>query len=77
MKMQILNDKIYDAGLESFIEIVEYDEKVILSHAQMAVDMGFDHLMSTVYFPSIWNIIKGKIKYFPFCSKIYDRPSVH
>ena len=43
----------------------------------MAVEMGFDYLMGTIYFPSTWDIIKGKnIKYFPFCGKIYDRPSI-
>ena len=75
-KMQILNDKIHDAGFESFMEVVEYEEKDILPPAKMAVDMGFDYLMGTVYFPSIWKVIKGKIKYFPFCGKIYDRPSI-
>ncbi len=42
--------------------------------------MGFDYLMGTIYFPSIWDIVgKGsnkKINYFPFLGKIYDRPSV-
>ena len=75
-KMQVLNNKIHAAGFESFLEIVEYNEEAILPSAKTAVDMGFDYLMGTVYYPSIWKIIKGKIKYFPFCGKIYNRPSV-
>lgn len=75
-KMKILNDKIHKAGFQSFLEVVEYEEDAILGPAQMAVDMGFDYLMGTVYFPSIWKIIDKKINYFPFCGKIYDRPSI-
>ncbi|MBM3710627.1 MAG: hypothetical protein FJW61_09435 [Actinobacteria bacterium] len=79
-KMKILNDKIHAAGFESFLEVVEYEEETILGPTKMAVDMGFDYLMGTVYFPSIWDIVgRGgtkKIKYFPFFGKIYDRPSM-
>jgi len=56
--------------------VVEYDEDKIAGPAKMAVDLGFDYLMGTIYYPSIWDIIDKKIRYFPFCGKIYDRPSV-
>lgn len=75
-KMKQLCDKIHSIGKEAFLEVVEYDEDKIADPAKMAVDMGFDFLMGTIYYPSIWDIIEGKIKYFPFCGKIYDRPSV-
>jgi len=75
-KMKILNNKIHNAGYQSFLEVVEYEEKNIIGPAKMAVDMGFDYLMGTIYYPSIWKIIDKKIKYFPFCGKIYNRPSV-
>ena len=75
-KMKLLNDKIHAAGFQSFIEVVEYDEDKILGPSKMAVDMGFDYLMGTVYYPSIWKIIDKKINYFPFCGKIYERPSI-
>lgn len=75
-KMKILNDKIHKAGFQSFLEVVEYEEDQVLGPAKMAVDMGFDYLMGTVYYPSIWKVIDKKIKYFPFCGKIYDRPSI-
>jgi hypothetical protein len=75
-KMKILNDKIHEAGVKSFLEVVEYEEDKISEPAKMAVEMGFDYLMGTVYYPSIWKIIDKKINYFPFCGKIYDRPSI-
>ena len=75
-KMKELNNKIHAEGVESFLEVVEYDEESIKEPAKMAVDMGFDYLMGTVYYPSIWNIIGKNINYFPFCGKIYDRPSI-
>ena len=75
-KMKLLNDKIHTAGFETFLEVVEYEEKAILGPAKMAVDIGFDYLMGTIYFPSIWKIINKKIKYFPFCGKVYGRPSI-
>jgi hypothetical protein len=76
-KMHELNNEIHKAGFQSFLEVVEYEEEKILKPAKMAVDMGFDYLMGTIYYPSIWNIIgKNNIKYFPFCGKIYGRPSI-
>ncbi|MCK5567905.1 MAG: hypothetical protein KAI62_08325 [Actinomycetia bacterium] len=75
-KMKLLNEKIHKAGFQSFLEVVEYEEEAILGPARMAIDMGFDHLMGTVYFPSIWSVIGKKIKYLPFCGKVYDRPSI-
>ena len=52
-KMKELNNKIHAEGVESFLEVVEYDEESIKEPAKMAVDMGFDYLMGTVYYPSI------------------------
>lgn len=75
-KMKLLNEKIHKAGFQSFLEVVEYEEEAILGPAKMAANMGFDYLMGTVYFPSIRDVIGNNIKYFPFCGKVYDRPSV-
>jgi len=74
--MKKLNELIHLSGKESFLEVVEYDENKIATSAKMAIDMGFDYLMGTLYYPSIWNIIDKKIKYFPFIGKVYGRPSV-
>lgn len=75
-KMKKLVDKIHGIGKQAFLEVVEYDEQKIAAPAKMTVDMGFDYLMGTIYYPSIWDIIDKKIRYFPFCGKLYGRPSV-
>jgi len=75
-KMKKLCDGIHSIGKKAFLEVVEYEENKISGPAKMAVDMGFDYLVGTIYYPSIWSIIDKKIKYMPFCGKIYDRPSV-
>lgn len=75
-KMKKLVEAIHSVGKEAFLEVVEYDEEKIAPPAKMAVDMGFDCLMGTLYYPSIWDIIGKKIRYFPFCGKVYGRPSV-
>jgi hypothetical protein len=78
--MASLVDNIHKQGHEVFLEVVEYEQEKIAEPAKLAVDLGFDCLMGTIYYPSIWDIVgKGdakKIKYFPFFGKIYDRPSV-
>src|SRR4030066_402494 len=33
-------------------------------------------VVDAIYYPSIWKIINKRIKYFPFCGKVYNRPSV-
>ena len=73
--MKKLVDKIHSIGKEALLEVVEYDEEKIAGYAKMAVDMSFDYLMGTIYYPSIWDIIDKKIRYFPFGGKVYGRPS--
>jgi len=76
INMKKLLDRIHFIGKEAFLEVVEYDEEKIAEPSKLAVNMGFDYLMGTKYYSSIWDIIDKKIKYFPFCGKIHDRPSV-
>jgi hypothetical protein len=48
-----------------------------LRGAQLAVEAGFDILMGTVFFDSIWHYLKGKpIQYYPFPGHIYGHPSI-
>ena len=76
-KMEKLCKSIQSIGKEAFVEVVEYDEDKILGPARQAVKLGFDYLMGTVYYPSVMEIVNdSNLKYFPFCGKIYDRPSV-
>lgn len=76
-EMQKLCDSIHSVGKEAFVEVVEYDEEKILEPARQAVDLGFDFLMGTIYYPSVMDIVNNSnLKYYPFCGKIYDRPSI-
>ena len=76
-KMAKLCDSIHSIGKKAFVEIVEYDEDKILEPARQAVKLGFDYLMGTIYYPSVMDIVKNSsLKYYPFCGKIYDRPSI-
>jgi len=75
-KMKMLKDSMQKAGKETFLEVVRYSEEEVIESAKLAVDVGFDYLMGTVYYDSIWNVIDNKIKYMPFCGKVYDHPSI-
>jgi hypothetical protein len=75
-KMDSLNSVMKKAGKETFLEVVRYSEKEVLESAELAVKIGFDYLMGTLYYDSIWELIDRKIKYLPFCGKVYDHPSI-
>lgn len=73
MKQLVANMKA--AGKTTYLEVVTYDEEACMAAAKLAIECGFDCLMGTLYFPSVGNLVKGKIKYFPFCGKVWDNPS--
>ena len=75
-QMQILNNKIHEAGFKSFFELADHDEKELSDPLRMVVKMGFDCIIGLNYYQSVRNIINNKIKYFPFCGKIYKRPAI-
>ena len=75
-KMDSLNSIMKKAGKETFLEVVRYSEKEVLESADLAVKIGFNYLMGTLYYDSIWDLIDKKIKYLPFCGKVYDHPSI-
>jgi hypothetical protein len=75
-KMDSLNSIMKKAGKETFLEVVRYSEREVLESADLAVKIGFDYLMGTLYYDSIWDLIDKKIKYLPFCGKVYDHPSI-
>jgi hypothetical protein len=48
-----------------------------MAGAEFAVDFGFDYLMGTLFYPEVWDFLKGKkIKYSPFVGKVSGSPSV-
>jgi len=65
------------AGKTTFLEVVTYTERECLSAARLAIECGFDYLSGTVFYPSVFEVLKGKrIKYYPFCGKVSGNPSV-
>ena len=66
-----------DAGKTTFLEVVSYSEEECMRGAKLAVELGYDYLMGTVYHQSVFDYLaKQDIKFLPFCGKVYGSPSV-
>ena len=66
-----------DAGKTTFLEVVSLSEEEGLRGAQLAVELGFDILMGTVFFPSISEYLKNKpVQYYPFPGHVHSHPSI-
>jgi hypothetical protein len=75
MKKLIINMK--KANKTTFLEVVTYNEKSSLDAAKLALEYQFDYFTGSIYFESVHNLLKNKsIKYFPFCGKVSDSPSI-
>jgi len=75
-QMKQLVKSMKDAGKTTYLEVVTYDEPDCISAAELAIECGFDCLMGTKYYPSLGKLVKGKIKYLPFCGHIWSNPSI-
>lgn len=76
-QMKQLVNAMKAAGKTTYLEVVTYDEASCLAAAQVAVDCKFDVLMGTVYYDSVFELLKkGLITYSPFVGKVYGSPSV-
>ncbi len=65
------------AGKTTFLEVVTLEEPDCMRGATIAVECGFDYLMGTVFFDSVFEYLRGKsTKFFPFCGKVYGHPSI-
>jgi hypothetical protein len=66
-----------DAGKITFLEVVSLSEEEGLRGASLAVDLGFDILMGTVYYPSIRAYLQDKpVRYYPFPGHVHGHPSI-
>ncbi len=80
----IPRDKMYEligamkrAGKTTFMEVVSRTEEECMEQAKLAVDMGFDYITGTLFFPPVWEYLKKQdIKYFPFVGKHVGTPGV-
>jgi len=76
-EMQTVVTAMQAAGKITFLEVVSLSEEEGLRGAQLAVELGFDVLMGTVFFPSIGEYLKDKsIRYFPFPGHVHSHPSI-
>jgi hypothetical protein len=66
-----------DAGKTTFLEVVSLSEEEGLHGAQLAVELGFNILMGTVFFSSISEYLKDKpVRYYPFPGHVHSHPSI-
>lgn len=76
-QMKRLVKYMKNAGKTTFLEIVSLTEKECLKGAKLALECEFDYLMGTVFYNSVFELLKNKpIKFFPFCGKVSGHPSV-
>lgn len=62
-------------GKTTFLEVVTYDEQSCLNNARMAVELGFDYLTGTLFYPSVAEYLADKpIQYFPFFGEVDGSP---
>lgn len=65
------------AGKTTFLEVVSYSEEECMAGAKVAVELGFDYLLGTIYHKSVFDYLSTQgIKFLPFCGKVSGSPSV-
>ena len=76
-QMTRLVDRIRSAGKTACLEVVTYTEPECMAAARLAVECKFDYLMGTLFYPAVFEFLKGQpIKYAPFCGKVSGHPSI-
>jgi len=76
-EMETVVTAMKDAGKVTFLEVVSLSEEEGLRGARLAVDLGFDILMGTVFYPSIGDYLKDKsVRYYPFPGHVHSHPSI-
>jgi hypothetical protein len=75
--MKRLVKRMKESGKTTFLEVVSLSEKECLDGAGLALDCDFDYLMGTVFYHSVFELMKGKLtKFFPFAGKVGGHPSI-
>lgn len=65
------------AGKTTYLEVVSLSEEEGMRGAKLAVELGFEVLMGTVFFPSIRDYLRDKpIRYYPFPGRVHSHPSI-
>jgi hypothetical protein len=76
-RMGQVANSMRQAGKTTYLEVVSLSEAEGLRGAKLAVDLGFDVLMGTVFFDSINDYLRDKaVKYYPFPGHVHSHPSI-
>lgn len=76
-EMKRIIDAMKAAGKTTFLEIVSYSEEECMRGAKLAVELGYDYLLGTVYYQSVFEYLAAQdIKFMPFCGQVSGSPSV-
>jgi hypothetical protein len=66
-----------DHGKATCLEVVSLAKEECMRGAKLAVECGFDYLMGTIFYDSVFDYLKEHGKdFFPFCGAISGHPSV-
>ena len=76
-KMKELTQCMKDNGKTTFLEVVSYTEAECMRGAKLAVECGFDYLVGTIFYDSVFEYIKTTdLKYCPFAGTVTQNPSI-
>jgi hypothetical protein len=76
-RMKELAFMMKEAGKSTFLEVVTYTEAECMRGAKLAVECGFEYLLGTLFFESVFDYIKTTdLKYCPFVGKVSGSPSI-
>lgn len=76
-KMKELAQYMKKCGKTTFLEVVSYTEEECMRGAKLAVECGFDYLIGTIFYDSVYEYIKTtNLKYCPFAGKVTQNPSI-
>lgn len=76
-KMRELARYMKKNGKTTFLEVVSYTEEECLRGAKLAAECGFDYLIGTLFYDSVYEYIKTTdLKYCPFAGKVSQNPSI-
>lgn len=65
------------ADKTTFLEVVSYSEEECMRGAKLAVELGYDYLMGTIYHQSVFEYLATQeIKFLPFCGQVSGSPSI-
>lgn len=76
-QMKALCHEIKACGKHAMLEVVAYEEDACLESAKFAIECGFEALLGTLFFDSVYQLCREHdIMYMPFVGDVHDRPSI-